>query len=67
MIVDACLLVNSMLLTVVHQYDSLVKCPGLLLLKASDIHSVVGIVFYLKIPFAWLKQVINAFVVDFHV
>lgn len=77
MLMDACFLVNSMLFTVVQEYDSLVKRVYLLFVQYCHIHAVlyilklsityIRVIFDFEIGFARHKQIIYRFIIDLHI
>lgn len=64
---DACLFVNSMLFSKVHEDDGLVKGPNLLFLQSLHHDSIVRVIFDFQICASRDEEVIDVFVVDLEV
>jgi hypothetical protein len=65
--VDVSLPVASMLLSVIHQNNHLVKVPNLLLLQFLNQHPMPGILLNLKIIRPRYKQVVNRLIINFQI
>ena len=68
MLMNACLLIYSVLFSEVHQYNSLFKRPDLLLLQPIDHYPwVLWVIFNLQILIPRNQQIVNRFIIDFQI